>query len=277
MTNEITRETIIAALRERNYNAFANDVIKNGVLLQGITIRNESNIAPNIYIDKLIQVFDNLDEIVEHIINTYESNKSIDINISNLTDHDWILEHIYIALQKSSDEPLIKRPCELDDIEEFLYIRGTSINDNWSVKLNAGIMQSANLSLNEVWEAATNNTFATGETVIESMAEVLFGMCECPDYIEDFSFPKMYVISNSSKTKGSVQILDKTAIRNYFPKEIHRLICIPSSTEECILIPVEDTDADIDIEMYNSMVREVNASEVEPTQQLCSHIFILQI
>lgn len=137
-------------------------------------------------------------------------------------------------------------------------------------------MQSANLSLNEVWEAATNNTFATGETVIESMAEVLFGMCECPDYIEDFSFPKMYVISNPSKTKGSVQVLDKTAIRNYFPKEVHRLICIPSSTEECILIPVEDA-ADIDIEMYNSMVREVNASEVEPTQQLCSHIFILQI
>lgn len=130
-------------------------------------------------------------------------------------------------------------------------------------------------------QAATNNTFATGETVIESMAEVLFGMCECPDYIEDFSIPKMYVISNPSKTKGSVQVLDKTAIRNYFPKEIHRLICIPSSTEECILIPVEDTDADIDanidIEMYNSVVREVNRAEVPAELELSSHIYILQI
>lgn len=138
-------------------------------------------------------------------------------------------------------------------------------------------MQSANLSLNEVWEAATNNTFAVGETVIESMAEVLFGMCECPDYIQDFSFPKMYVISNPSKTKGSVQVLDKTAIRNYFPEEVHRLICIPSSTEECILIPVKDDDTNIDIEMYNSMVQEVNATQVDAVEQLSSHIYILQI
>lgn len=119
-------------------------------------------------------------------------------------------------------------------------------------------MQAANLSLDEVWNAATANTFAKGETVIQSMAEVLFGMCECPDFVEDFSFPKMYVITNRSKTKGSVQILDKDAIRNYFSDDVHQLICIPSSTEEFILIPVEDENANIDIEMYNLMVQEVN-------------------
>lgn len=275
MTNKITRENIIAALRERDYNAFPNDVIKNGVTLQGITIRNESNIAPNIYIDKLIEAFDNLNDIVEHIINTYESNKSIDINISNLTNHDWILKHLYIALQKSSDEALIKRTCELDGIEQFLYIRGDNNSDTWSVKLNAGIMQAANLAIDEVWEAAKNNTFSIGETVIQNMAEVLAEMCGCPDFEEDFSFPKMYVITNSSKTKGSVQVLDKDAIRNYFPDNVHRLICIPSSIHECILVPADDED--IDVDMFNSMVQEVNSTQVDATEQLASHIYILQI
>lgn len=275
MTNEITRETIIAALRERDYNAIPNDVVKNGVTLQGITIRNDTNIAPNIYIDRLIEHFDNLDDIVEHIINTYESNKSIDINISNLTNHDWILEHLYIALQKSSSESLIKRTCELEDIEQFLYIRGNNSSDNWSVKLNVGIMQTAGLTIEEVWEAAKKNTFTAGETVIESMADILFGMCECPDFIEDLSFPKMYVITNKTKTKGSVQVLNKDAIRNFFPEDVHRLVCIPSSIHECILVPADNED--IDIDMFNSMVQEVNSSEVDPTEQLGNHIFILQI
>lgn len=275
MTKEITRETIIAALQERNYNAIPNDVVKNGVTLQGITIRNETNIAPNIYIDRLIEHFDNLDDIVEHIINTYEANKSIDINISNLTNHGWILEHLYIALQKSSDEALIKRTCELDGIEQFLYIRGNTSTDDWSVKLNASIMQTAGLSIDEVWEAAKNNTFYAGETVIESMADVLTGMCGCPDLVEEFSFPKMYVITNRSKTKGSVQVLDKDAIRGYFPADVHRLVCIPSSIHECILIPADDED--IDVDMFNSMVREVNTTQVEETEQLGSHIYILQI
>lgn len=276
MTKEVTRETIITALRERNYNAIPNDVIKNGVVLQGITIRNETNIAPTIYIDKLVEIFPDLDDIVENIINTYEANKSIDINISNLSDPNWVLDHLYIALQKSSNEPLIKRTCELEDIEQFLYIRGNSAHDSWSVKLNADIMKAAHLTIDEVWEAAKNNTFFSNETVIQSMAEILFGINECPcDTASDMSFPEMYVITNKSKTRGSVQVLDKAAIRSYFPENIHRLVCIPSSIHECILIPVGNED--VDIEMFNAMVQEVNSSEVDATEQLGSHIYILQI
>lgn len=276
MTKEVTRETIITALRERNYNAIPNDVIKNGVILQGITIRNETNIAPTIYIDKLVEVFPDLDDIVENIINTYEAHKSIDINISNLSNPNWILDHLYIALQKSSDEPLIKKACELEDIEQFLYIRGNSAQDNWSVKLNADIMKTARLTIDEVWEAAKNNTFFSNETVIESMAEVLFGIIEYPcATTSDMSFPEMYVITNKSKIRGSVQVLDKAAIRSYFPENIHRLVCIPSSIHECILIPVGNED--VDVEMFNAMVQEVNSSEVDATEQLSSHIYILQI
>ena len=270
MTN-ITRETIITALRERDYDAIPNDVIKNGVILQGITIRNETNIAPTIYIDKFIETFDNLDDIVEHIITTYEENKNTDFNIDNLTNRDWILEHLYIALQKSSDEPLIKRTCELDDIEQFLYIRGQSSSELWCTKLNTHIMKLAGLSIDEVWEAAKNNTFLSNETVIENMADLLDDLFE----VAGNSLPQMYVISNKSKVRGSVQVLDKVAIRNYFPDNVHRLVCIPSSIHECILIPADNED--IDVDMFNSMVQEVNTSEVDVTEQLGSHIYILQI
>ena len=276
MTN-ITREQIIEALVKKGYSAQANDTIKNGCVLSAITIRNGSNIAPNIYIDAMLEHFDSLEDIVENIINIYEAHKSVDIDISLFSNHDWILDHLYIALQKSSTENLIKRTCEFDGIEQYLYIRGSVEEDGWSVKLNAGIMENASLSLTEVWDAATRNTFAAGETIIKSMTSVLAEMLGepiCEDF--DLSMPKMYVITNKSKTKGSVQILDKKTIRSYFPSNVHRLVCIPSSIHEFILVPFENI-SDINIDDFNVMVQEVNASEVDATEQLGSHIYILSI
>ena len=70
----------------------------------------------------------------------------------------------------------------------------------WSVKLNAGIMENASLSLTEVWAAATRNTFADGETIIKSMTSVLAEMLGepiCEDF--DLSMPQMYVNYTSNK------------------------------------------------------------------------------
>lgn len=42
----------------------------------------------------------------------------------NFNDPEWILEHISIALQRISDESLVKRPCDLDGIEQYLILQG---------------------------------------------------------------------------------------------------------------------------------------------------------
>lgn len=280
MTNTITtRELIINELGKKGYNAIANDVIKNGVTLAGICIHNGSNIAPVIYLDGLLEHFNNIDDIINNIINVYEAHKSIDIDIALLTNHDWILNNVYIALQKSSQEQLIKKPCEFDGIEQYLYIRGCIDQDGWSVKLNPSIMEIANLSLSEVWNAATTNTFSSGETVIQSMASIMAEMIGYPDPDETKDvIPTMYVITNRSRVKGSSAILDIESIRYYFSnldKEYHKLIVIPSSIHECILVPVDDEV--IDLEQFNAMVREVNSSEVDKTEQLSSHCYVLSI
>ncbi|MDO4802978.1 MAG: DUF5688 family protein, partial [Prevotellaceae bacterium] len=110
--NTITTEMIIERLVELGYTgASENSVIKNGVRKTGITIRNsDSNIAPVIYLDDIMVKYDDVDSIVDIIINIYESHKSIDVDVEQLTSKDWILEHVFIALQKSSNEQgLIKK------------------------------------------------------------------------------------------------------------------------------------------------------------------------
>lgn len=279
MTKELTREQIINELASRGYDATASDVIKNGVVLSGITIRNETNIAPTIYIDQMIEHFDNIDDIVENIINIYSSNKSIDIDIAQLTDPVWILKHLYIALQKASDEPLIKKTCDFDGIEQYLYIRGNlSPNDGWSVKLNAGIMETANITLDDAWNAAARNTFSSNETLIQSMASLMSEMMGFPENDEfDEQVPPIYVITNQSKTKGSSAVLDVESIKNYFAsleREYHKFVVIPSSIHEVLLVPVDDETYDIDT--FNAMVQEVN-QQVDATEQLGSYCYILSI
>ena len=274
MTTTITREEIINELKIKGYNAISHDVVKNGVTLQGITLQTESNISPTVYLENLLEIFSDFDDIVNKVINIFEENQCIDIDISLFSNRDFILNNLYIGLQKRSDEQLIKRTCEFDDLEQYLYIKGNINYDLWSVKLNSAIMKNADLTLNEVWESGFKNTFAEDETVIENMSSVINDICDTT------IFPPlpMYIITNRCKAKGSIQIFDKVKIMewvNSLPMKPSRIICIPSSIHEFILIPTADED--IDLEIFNNMVCEVNETEVDATEQLSSHCYVLTL
>ena len=48
-----------------------------------------------------------------------------------------------------------------------------------------------------------------------------------------------------------------------------KFIILPSSINECLAIEYQD-----DLEMLVDMVKEVNASQVEPAEQLSDHIYL---
>lgn len=272
-------DMIIAQLKEKGYDAVAHDVIKNGVTKHGISIR-EDRIAPCIYLDDLLAKVPDiaLDDLVAQIINIYENHKSIDIDLDEILSKDYILSHLYIALQRSSEEALIKRNTELEGIEQYLLIKGQSEEQgSWSIKLNDGILTRAELSLDEAWAAGEANTFAPNATVIKSMLDVMNDMFDC-DFEEELGNPAipMYVISNRTNTQGAVQVLDKKAVTEFARKHnASKLIILPSSTHECIAIPVDDEE--LDISQFDSMVAEVNATQVAPEERLTNRAYILHI
>lgn len=272
-------EKIVALLQERGYDAVYHTVIKNSTTKHGISIK-ESNIAPCIYLDDLLAKAPDieLDDLVAQIINIYENRKNLDIDLDEILSKDYLLSHLYIALQRSSDEPLIKRDCELEGIEQYLLIKGQSVEQgSWSIKLNDGILTRAELSLDEAWAAGEANTFAPDATVIKSMMEVMNDMFDC-DFEEELGNPAipMYVVSNRTNTQGAVQVLDKKAVTEFAKKHnASKLIILPSSTHECIAIPVDDEE--LDISQFDSMVAEVNATQVAPEERLTNRAYILHI
>lgn len=274
-------DEIIEKLQEQGYNAIAHDVTKNGVLKHGISIR-EHNISPCIYVDEILK--DNpdipMDELVERIISIYETHKTVDIDLNEILSYDYVLSHLSIALQHASDETLIKRGCDdFPDLEQYLYIRGQSPKcGSWSIKLNESILDRAELTVDEAWSAAESNTFANGKTIIQSMADVMheiLGMEEDELFDED-QIP-MYVVSNAEKNHGSVQILDTSAIKAFAQKHnAQKLIVLPSSLHEMIIVLPAAGD-ELELDRFELMIAEVNATQVAPEEQLSNRAYILHV
>lgn len=265
----ISKEALLQELRKRGYSANYQTVVKNGdVELEAITITDQSNIAPTIYIEQILKM-DSLDEAVETVLNIYRNRPPFSVDLELLTDKEFIYQTVRIGIQKLSNQDGIKRPTEYDDIEQYLYFG----EDGWSIRLTNDIMQKANInSLSKLWTKAEHNTFQ--HTTIKSMTEIMQTMLgdDFPDDIGEMDL-NMYVITNDCGVKGASAILDKDFLAGFARKhKWNKIAILPSSIHEAIIIPISE---DISIDYLDDMVREVNATQVEPTDRLIDHAIIV--
>ena len=275
----MTREMIITELSNRGYKAEAQNTIKNGVELEGIRILTDSNIAPVIYTKAIIENAENenksLDEVVSAIIGTYESHKSFEFDVNMLFDRDFILNSIFVGLQKVSTEDIEKKLCEdFEGIESYLYIRGEADREgSYSIKVSKAILDRANISEVEAWEQAQTNT--EEETSLESMAKVMCEMMNM-EYSEDMDeMTPFFIISNKSKVKGASAILNKKVLAEFGERyHTNKIVVLPSSVHEMLLVPYTE---EIDLDTFSDMVGQVNSSEVDPTEQLVDRAFIITL
>lgn len=101
--NEIVKE-----LEKLGLQAEWKTVNKNGVLYTGIAIVSQvGQVAPLIYTDGLINDEDGLDMAVNKILAQYQKVRSTRIDADKITNRDYVLEHITIAVQKDGVEMIV--------------------------------------------------------------------------------------------------------------------------------------------------------------------------
>lgn len=266
----ISKQALLQELKKRGYSANYHTVVKNGdVELEAITITDQSNIAPTIYIDQILQM-DSVDEACEAVINIYKCRPPFSVDLNQITDKDFILESVRIGVQKVSNQAGIKRSTEYDGIEQYLYYG----EDEWSIRLTDEILKSAGITnKNKLWDVARKNTFK--HTTIKSMLELMREMMGDDFPAEQFGGPDldMWVISNDKSIKGASAILDKEFLTGFAHKHgFQKIAILPSSIHEAILLEVTE---EISIDYLDDMVREVNATQVEPTDRLIDHAIIV--
>lgn len=275
------RESIIEELNARGYHAIAHTAVKNGVELEGIIFKTEGKISPIIYMDEILEAAreknDPLDKVIStiiHMITEYARSFEFDTNL--IFDRDFVLDNIYIALQKESEEEILKSSTKFAGIEAYLYVRCKRNSlGTYTAKVSENLLEAANVSVKEAWESAKQNTFE--ETKVATMTEI---MCEemeleYSDEMEDPGLMNIYVITNKSKEKGAACILNEAALSSIGKKcNAELLVILPSSVHEMLVIPY---DGVTDISFFNNMVRDVNCMEVSPIDRLTDRAYIVKL
>ena len=274
----MTEEMLIEELTSRGHTIVPQDVIKNGVSLRGLSIRDDpdSRISPCIYIDEILKDFEDVSDAADMIerIAASRNAENLGINVEDLTNPDFIRQNCFIGVQKASEQNICKRLSVYDGIEQFLYIRGGSKDRGgfWSVKLNPQI--TSGIDVNELWKLAEEHTYA--EFMITSMTEVLENLIGDNTPAIPDEMPMLYVVSNPSNFNGAACACDIERIKAWAEeRKIKRVAVMPSSTHEMIILPV--TDEDVDLDELSNLVREVNETQVQPTERLTDRAYLLNV
>ena len=270
----ITKEMIIEELRNRGFILEERTFVKNGIEKKGLTIKtsSEDKVAATIYPEEVISnaeehgiSFERAIELILQLAST-----KLEINVEQFTEPEYIASHVHIGVQREGTEDIVKRKSDFEGLEEYLYLADIGNEGHYSIKLTPQMLESAGIFANELFETAERNNHE--EFTAQSMEEAISEMIgkEVPP---SFEAPKMYVISNKRKFRGASAMLDKEGIGALADRiGVHECSLLPSSLHECILVPKTD---DVDMEVYESMVKDVNESTVDELDQLINRAYFL--
>ena len=268
----MNREMIMKELENRGYKVEPITNVKNGVDMDGIIFKI-GTICPVLYPNSYIEEAENYDLTLEEVVDKIEEDvrglETPYFDIEKLTDPQFVLENVFIGVQKESAEDLIKRESELEGIESYLYVQ---CSEEGSFKLKTHQWESYGLTEEELWERAEENT--RRNIVIKSMASVISEMMGVE--IEEDEVGSFYVVSNSSKFRGASGVLDRELIKGFADKiGAKGFAILPSSIHEMLLLPFKD-EGEVDMRMLNEMVWQVNHTEVAPEERLTDRAYMYQ-
>lgn len=258
----------------------------NGIVLNAITIRaEESNIAPSIYIEHFYDEVESggksMEEVAGEICEAYEENDhSLGFDVNTFIDFDSVKDRIIYRLVNYE-----KNMDELADVPHDRYLDFAII---YCVLVPMGEMGATGtimvtndhltmwgIGKYDLVKLADKNTPYLLESDLMSMEKLLLSMMLGEDTVSDKSelLPpgnEMYVLSNKSKMNGASCLIYPGLLAKIADDLGRDFYVLPSSIHETILIPA---DKKMDPAMLTNMVKEVNSSQLLPSEVLSDHAY----
>ena len=173
----------------------------------------------------------------------------------------------------ANEEYLMDKPHK--DIEDLSIVYAVRISEDDQGFAEAVITDDlANMwgvKVEELHEKAMDN-IAERPPVFQNIESVIFGEGEKLE-IEDIEPEKytmpFFILTNQQKTKGAVMAMSPKTMDRITAK-FGDVYVIPSSVHETLIVPKDAVD---DVHQLERMVREVNANEVSPEDQLSDNVY----
>lgn len=266
------------------------DVTKNNdTVLTGLLIKTEdSNIAPNIYLENFFEQYQDgreMADILQNIADVrvqHEMEQGFDV--TRLTDFDQVKDNIICKLVNAelNTDYLADKPHTM--MEDLAVVYAIDLGGNESGHMTAPItnslMEQYGITQEELHDIALHN-LSESQIEFKTMRDVLVDMM-FPDGIQpddprafmlppEEENPSMYVLSNADKLNGAAALLDAKTMEDISEKLGGDFIVLPSSIHETIVLPVNE---DMDRHTLEAMVQDVNAGQVAPEERLSDHVYM---
>ena len=244
-------ETLSAKLFEFGLTPEPVTIMKNRVECTGIRILDTAkpNISPVVYYSKDEPVDVVMDRITAAIQHTPPQ-----ICVDQLTDPEYITEHLYMTIQRWSDDPenVVKKTCM--NLELVLRVTVKLGDQEGSVKVSRDMLELADMSEDAGWAIARHNM--TKRLRLQSIIEAL-GIPE--EFVDDIP---MAVCTTGTRQNGAAALAIPELFQAFCDSfESKGAYLLPSSTEELIVIP--DNLGSLSVAEMARMVEEINQTVVE--------------
>ncbi|MCR5117986.1 MAG: DUF5688 family protein [Lachnospiraceae bacterium] len=263
-----------------------NEVKKLNESYEALTVTPEgSKVGVNIPIEKCYEAMDDgrsftevMDKAVEMAVNGLDD--SPQINMAELTDYSKVKEKLAMEVvsAEANSEMLETVPHRnIEDMAVVYRIMLDSFDDRTaSVLITNNLMDSLGVTAEQLHADAMENAPLIRPLQIKGMSEIMAEMMGVDQAMMMGVFPvepeeeQMYVATVPDKLHGAGVL----AYQDFMEKAAERaggdFFILPSSIHELLIVP--DT-GEMDLKGLESMVREINATQVLPADKLTDNVY----
>jgi len=259
-------------------------VKNNGVIVTGLMLKGENErVAPNFYLDQ--QFTDwmcgklTLDDITERLCAAYLQEIRNNSTLLSKINFSWeeFRRSVFVRLvNKEKNEELLQTIPHreyLDLAMVFYYSVPISADVMGTLIITNEHLELLHITEDELYQTARNNCERFQPIKVRCMEDLLYDLGRklgVDVYEARVCHPFLFVMTNEKSMFGAVALIFEEELE-YFASRIQTgFYVLPSSVHELILVPECNN---FNIEYFKSMVREINATQLDATEVLSDNIY----
>lgn len=293
----MVKDSLVEQYADTGYEFDIKEVNKeNDLTLLGITVTSkESIISPCVYVERayddylknrccLYQIVDDLSGFIMKQLNSLPT-----INAEELITREYIKDNIIPTLiNTEANAELLQNLVskQYSDLSVIYRINVTNdVMGSGTIKVSPQILERAGISIDELDKMAMANLKKKEGFNVKSLEYMLGKILGGSSVDEAMNLPAvelseiksadspMYVVVNNSGVFDSNVLLQEEELKRIAAVVEEDYVIIPSSVHEVLLVLGQTEN----IEELNSMVREVNETQVSREDRLSDHVYVFSL